>query len=256
MNHNKGFAPVLVLLIVFGLLSVGGVAYFAGKSSVSKNELNDSSNYSPTTNTNSPSTSTSNQSTRVASSVDISTTTNNQATSSSNTSLFTKCTNDKIGVSFEYPKGFLYDEDNQRRPNCLVVIPDEFGMLDAGKMIAGYLFSSATPPRFVMFIGGATKNASFGGELNASDVTKYPDANDIKSWNERGYKTEKKVNRNNQEYILVHGQPETEMPYLSENSLLAIFKLKSSKDFPAIGFQLVGGDKDIFNKIIDSVEVF
>ncbi len=50
MKYNKGFTGVAVLLVVLGVLIVGGVAYFAGKSSAPKsevNELNDDSNYSP-----------------------------------------------------------------------------------------------------------------------------------------------------------------------------------------------------------------
>jgi Tfp pilus assembly protein PilV len=38
IKNNKGFAPVLILIIVLGVLAVGGVAYFAGKSSAPKNE--------------------------------------------------------------------------------------------------------------------------------------------------------------------------------------------------------------------------
>jgi hypothetical protein len=50
MKYNKGFTGVAVLLVVLGVLIVGGVAYFAGKSSAPKSEvseLNDDSNYSP-----------------------------------------------------------------------------------------------------------------------------------------------------------------------------------------------------------------
>jgi len=55
MKYNKGFAPLVVLLIVLGVLAVGGVAYFAGKSSAPKNEVADNSNYtSPITNNNPP----------------------------------------------------------------------------------------------------------------------------------------------------------------------------------------------------------
>ncbi|MCE9585687.1 hypothetical protein K8Q94_03655 [Candidatus Nomurabacteria bacterium] len=50
MKYNKGFAPVVVLLIVLGVLAVGGVAYFAGKSSTPK--VADNSNYFPTTEQN------------------------------------------------------------------------------------------------------------------------------------------------------------------------------------------------------------
>lgn len=47
MKYNKGFAPVLILVIVLGALAVGGVAYFAGKSPTPKNEVSDNSNYFP-----------------------------------------------------------------------------------------------------------------------------------------------------------------------------------------------------------------
>ena len=48
MKYNKGFAPLIILLIVLGVLAVGGVVYFAGKSSAPKNEVADNSNYFPT----------------------------------------------------------------------------------------------------------------------------------------------------------------------------------------------------------------
>jgi len=52
MKYNKGFAPVIILIIVLGVLAVGGAAYFAGKSSAPKNEVSDNSNYLPTTQQN------------------------------------------------------------------------------------------------------------------------------------------------------------------------------------------------------------
>jgi hypothetical protein len=52
MKYNKGFAPVVILLIVLGVLAVSGVAYFAGKSSAPKNKVSDNSNYFPTTEQN------------------------------------------------------------------------------------------------------------------------------------------------------------------------------------------------------------
>jgi hypothetical protein len=140
------------------------------------------------------------------------------------------------------------------RPNCIFVVPDESGVVDAGKMIAGYIAS--TNYNFTMFVGGATKNISFGGSLNASDVQSYPDEIRIKSWNDDGYRTEKKINKNGHEYILIYGKREVDMPYISEDQLLVVFKLKSAVDFPAIGFQLVNGDPSIFNQIIDSIEIF
>ncbi|MFA6077181.1 MAG: IPT/TIG domain-containing protein [Candidatus Paceibacterota bacterium] len=47
MKYNKGFAPVLILIVVLGVLAVGGGAYFVGKSSAPKNEVSDNSNYFP-----------------------------------------------------------------------------------------------------------------------------------------------------------------------------------------------------------------
>lgn len=39
MNYNKGFAPIAILLIILGIAAVGGVAYYTGKNSPSKNEV-------------------------------------------------------------------------------------------------------------------------------------------------------------------------------------------------------------------------
>ncbi len=47
MKYNKGFAPIIILLITLGVLAVGGVAYFSGKNSAPKNEVTDNSNYYP-----------------------------------------------------------------------------------------------------------------------------------------------------------------------------------------------------------------
>lgn len=52
MKYNKGFAPLVILLIIVGVLAVAGVAYFAGKNSSPKNEIADNSNYSPMTEQN------------------------------------------------------------------------------------------------------------------------------------------------------------------------------------------------------------
>ena len=52
MKYNKGFTPIAILLIMLGMMAVGGVAYFAMKSSIPKNELSDNSNYFPPTEQN------------------------------------------------------------------------------------------------------------------------------------------------------------------------------------------------------------
>lgn len=44
MKNNKGFVPVLVLVIILGVLIVGGVAYFIGKNTVPENNTSDNSN--------------------------------------------------------------------------------------------------------------------------------------------------------------------------------------------------------------------
>ena len=51
MKYNKSFAQILILVIVLGALAIGGVVYFAGKSSAPKNDNN---YFSPTTNNNPP----------------------------------------------------------------------------------------------------------------------------------------------------------------------------------------------------------
>lgn len=54
MKYNKGFAPLVVLLIMLGVLGVGGVVYFTGKSSAPKSEVSDNSNNFTTTEQNTP----------------------------------------------------------------------------------------------------------------------------------------------------------------------------------------------------------
>ncbi len=248
MKYNKNFVLRVVLLIIVGVLVVGGVGYLMGKSAVSKNKAADNSNYSPTPETN-----------------NYPPTQNSQSVNNSpvpvvddSVQSLVNCSNNTLGISFNYPKELSYGQPE--RPSCLSIniLADELdATLDTGKMISGYIVSQNQ--NFIMFIGGATKNIIFDGELNLSDVQTYPDANQIKSWNDLGYKVEKKINKNGYEYILVHGRKEVDLDLqdpLLGNQLLVVFKLKSSKDFPAIGFQLVDGDQSIFYQIIDSVKIF
>ncbi len=48
MKYNKGFAPIIIFLVVLGVLAVGGITYFAGKNSTLKNETGNNSDYTPT----------------------------------------------------------------------------------------------------------------------------------------------------------------------------------------------------------------
>ena len=52
MKYNKGFAPLVVLLIVLGVLAVGGVAYFAGKNN--SKPVSNNPTYPPTTQNENP----------------------------------------------------------------------------------------------------------------------------------------------------------------------------------------------------------
>lgn len=52
MKYNKGFAPLVVLLIMLGVLAIGGAAYYLEKSSVPTNEVVENSNYFQTTEEN------------------------------------------------------------------------------------------------------------------------------------------------------------------------------------------------------------
>lgn len=54
MKYSKGFSTLVALLIVVGVLAVGGIAYFAGKSSAPKNEVADNSNYTQPVTNNTP----------------------------------------------------------------------------------------------------------------------------------------------------------------------------------------------------------
>lgn len=100
MKYNKGFAPVIVLLIVLGVLAVGGGAYFVGKSSAPKSDVSDNSNYFPTTEQNytPPVTSNTNSNTTLP----VNTPTNN-STPQTDTSNWKTYTNSQYGFSFKYP---------------------------------------------------------------------------------------------------------------------------------------------------------
>lgn len=109
---------------------------------------------------------------------------------------------------------------------------------------------------FCMFLGGVTADYTFPGELNANEVSKYPSDAELESLSANGYMYEKRVNTHGVQYVLIHGKKETDMPYIGENQVVAIFKLTSSSDFKALGFQLVSGDMHNFMQIIESVNVF
>lgn len=109
---------------------------------------------------------------------------------------------------------------------------------------------------FCMFVGGTTPNYTFPGELNANEVSKYPSDAELESLSANGYMYEKRVNSHGAEYVLIHGKKETDMPYIGEGQAVAIFKLTSSSDFKALGFQLVSGDMYSFMQVIESVKVF
>ena len=146
----------------------------------------------------------------------------------------------RLGLTFEYPKEFV-------KP-IITIAP-----ADKGKMFGGYLTGQNSS--FRMTIGGTTPIIEFPGELNANEVSKYPTDQQLQNLTSRGYKNEKKTNSKGEEYVLIHGQHEVDMPYIGENQAVAIFKLKSSVDFAAIGFMLVSGDMATFLSIIDSVSV-
>jgi hypothetical protein len=109
---------------------------------------------------------------------------------------------------------------------------------------------------FCMFVGGVTTDYTFPGELNANEVSEYPSDTRLQSLSANGYMYEKRVNTNGAEYVLIHGKKETDMPYIGEGQAVAIFKLTSSSDFKAMGFQLVSGDMNSFMQVIESVKVF
>ena len=54
MKNNKGFAPIAIVLIVIAVLAVGGIAYYAGKSSTPapQNETEDNITNNPVVNSN------------------------------------------------------------------------------------------------------------------------------------------------------------------------------------------------------------
>ncbi len=110
--------------------------------------------------------------------------------------------------------------------------------------------------KFCMFIGASTPDFTFPGELNASDVSEYPTDERLKILLQSGYKNEKKINSQGEEYVIIYGKKEVDMPYIGEGQAVAIFKLKSSSDFKAFGFMLVKGDLDTFLKTVNTIKTF
>ncbi len=149
--------------------------------------------------------------------------------------------NDQLGFSFNYPVG-------------IGNVSLEIASGDEGKMIVGRICDGGTG--FCMFIGGTTPVIKFPGELNANEVSSYPTPAQLQQLSDRGYKNEIKINSKGEEYILIYGQKEVDMPYISEGQMVAIFKLKSSVDFKALGFMLVEGESDIFLDVINKVDIY
>lgn len=149
--------------------------------------------------------------------------------------------NNQIGFSIDYPK-------NIGQASLQVSNGDK------GKMIVGRICDEGT--QFCMFIGGTTPVIQFPGELNANEVSSYPTSTELKKLFDRGYRNETKINSKGEEYVLIYGQKEVDMPYIGEGQIVAIFKLKSSVDFKALGFMLVGGSTDTFLSIMDSVDIY
>ncbi len=150
--------------------------------------------------------------------------------------------NKELGFSFCYPINFGD-------------VHLSIGSGDKGKIAGGYL--GEFPQNFKMFLGATTTVFSAPMEPNASDVKNYPTQQELSSLTQRGYKNEEKINANGEKYILIYGQDEgNDMPYIGKDQMVAIFELKSSTDFKAIGFQLIGGDQKIFLDIINTVDIF
>lgn len=149
-----------------------------------------------------------------------------------NTSTFA---NNRIGASFNYPS--ILGEDNF--------------VIDSG-IFSGHLgcTSNGCKARF----GGITEN--FIGEISENPQLRvdYPATEELQSLAQRGYRNEIKTNLKGQQYVLVYGQKEVDMPYLGEGQMLAIFRLKSSPEFKVIGFQF--SDFNIFSEIIDTVDIY
>lgn len=146
----------------------------------------------------------------------------------------------QLGVIFKYPKDF----------SPVIITTTQ---ADKGKMLNGQLIGENPP--ITIFVGGTTPVIEFPGELNANEISHYPTTQELQNLTNRGYRNEKKINSQGEEYILIYGQHEVDMPYISENQAVAIFKLNSSQDFAAIGFMLVSGNMTTFLNIMDSVIV-
>jgi len=149
--------------------------------------------------------------------------------------------NTDLGISFNYIKEFGD-------------FTFEVGPGTTGKLFFGNQ-GCEIGDTFCMRVGGVTSNFTYPGELEAYMVFEYPSNERLQSLSTSGYKNEKKINSMGQEYIIIYSKKEVDMPYIGEGQAVALFKLKSSKDFGALGFMLISGDVNKFQTVLDSVNI-
>ncbi len=129
MKTNKGFAPIAIVLVILTVLSVGGIAYYTGKSSKIPSQDAQVNNYQPKTDTN----------------ISVTNTTKTQVQLEPKEDLL-EYVNNEAGFSFKYPKKF--GEVNLRPTDP-----------DTGY---GYQGTVGIPGKYYFSFGFNSRNASNG----------------------------------------------------------------------------------------------
>lgn len=97
MKNNKGFAPIAIVLIIVAVLAVGGIAYYAGKSSTPapQNVPENNVTNNPVVNSNTPP----------------------PTTVTGETAIWKTYKNDKYGIEFKIPQNWIVFETFRKCPS-------------------------------------------------------------------------------------------------------------------------------------------
>jgi hypothetical protein len=149
MKNNKGFIGIgLIIAIIIGALAIGGVAYYAGKSSSTPSQNTQGNNYQPQTdqNNNVPFTNNATNTPAQNNSVNNTTTTTTTVTTTKGgcTSTTTQYKNSKGGYLLCYPSNWQvpkittsasYDDFNIKNNSDAVLNGTDFSMKSNGSLV-------------------------------------------------------------------------------------------------------------------------
>lgn len=151
-----------------------------------------------------------------------------------------------------------YTNNNQGFSFCL---PETFESVevsvdlgDQGKQLNGHTYDPYS--QIDMTLGAVTPVFVSPMEPNANMWKYYPTTAQLQNFSNQGYQNIQSVNSNGENYTVIYGQQESDMPFIGEGQVVVIFELESSPDFNTIGFMLRGGDFQLFMSMMDTVDIY